>query len=148
MAKGLKKRRAPRMRTLHRSEVTEAELSVLETLWSDGRAPIRSIADALYPGGGTSEYATVQKLLERLVAKGCVHKHRLSGRHEFEATIARDELIALELQATADRLCGGSITPLLTRLVESEQISERDRARLRALIEGMEATPKSDRRRS
>ena len=42
------------------------ELDVLRALWEDGPATIRALTDRLYPRGGASEYATVQKLLERL----------------------------------------------------------------------------------
>ena len=56
-------------------DVTDAELDVLRALWDDGKATIRVLTDRLYPSGGTSEYATVQKLLERLEAKGHVARH-------------------------------------------------------------------------
>ena len=57
-------------------DVTDAELEVLRALWELGPATIRTLADRLYPRGGASEYATVQKLLERLEDKGHV-KQRL-----------------------------------------------------------------------
>ena len=49
-----------------RPDVPDAELAVLKALWDQGEATIREIADRLYPGGETSHYATVQKLLDRL----------------------------------------------------------------------------------
>src|SRR5262245_57342324 len=98
-------------------EVTEAELAVLRTLWELGPATIRQIADRLYPGGEASHYATVQKLLERLGQKGCVRRKRRRGAHVFDAAADRAEVIGRELQAMADKLCGGSLTPLLTHLV-------------------------------
>ena len=53
-------------------EVTETELAMLRVLWDRGEATRRQVVDALYPGGGDSHYATVQKLLERLERKGFV----------------------------------------------------------------------------
>ena len=50
-------------------DVTDAELAVLQILWDGGAATIRQLTDVLYPGGGTAQYATVQKLLERLEAR-------------------------------------------------------------------------------
>ena len=61
-------------------DVTDAEREVLRALWEQGPATIRALADELYPGGSTSEYATVQKLLERLSDKGHVSR-RADGRH-------------------------------------------------------------------
>lgn len=115
-------------------DVTDAELGVLQELWDDGPATIRQLTDQLYPGGTTSHYATVQKLLERLEAKGCVARDRTAMTHKFTARIPRDVYIGGQLRAMAERLCGGSLTPLLTHLVRTESLSEEDRKELRKLL--------------
>jgi BlaI family penicillinase repressor len=74
-------------------DITDAELTVLESLWDHGTATIRQLTERLYPGGGTAHYATVQKLLERLEAKTCVSRDRSESIHRFAATVDRDELI-------------------------------------------------------
>jgi BlaI family transcriptional regulator, penicillinase repressor len=119
-------------------DVADAELAVLEVLWVRGPATIRQLTDALYPAGNVAHYATVQKLLERLEAKGCVTRDRSAWAHVFEATIDRDALIIRRLQATADRLCGGSLTPLLTNLVRARRLSAKERQELQALIAELE----------
>ncbi len=58
--------------------------------------------------------------------------------HVFEAAIDRDELIGRRLRAVADALCGGSLTPLLTHLVQGAGLSEKDRKELRALIDRLD----------
>src|SRR5262245_18747482 len=107
-------------------DVTDAELAVLQHLWSARAATIRAITDALYPGGGPSHYATVQKLLERLEAKGHVTRDAGEVPHRFAATVGRGELIGRRLRTMADQLCGGSLAPLLTNLVESRSLSPRE----------------------
>jgi predicted transcriptional regulator len=116
-------------------DVTEAELSVLQVLWEKGPATIRQITDALYPDGGASHYATVQKLLERLEAKRCVRRDRSLYVHVFSAAIDRDELIGRRLRAVAETLCGGSLTPLLTHLARAKPLTDEERRALRALID-------------
>ena len=71
------------------------ELAVLQVLWDGGPATIRQLTDAVYPGGGTAQYATVQKLLERLERKQCVRRDRGGSAHVFTATIAREELLGV-----------------------------------------------------
>jgi predicted transcriptional regulator len=115
-------------------DVTEAELAVMEQLWS-AEATIRAITDRLYPRGGTSHYATVQKLLERLEAKKFVRRDAAAIPHKFAPAVGRDELIGRRLRAVAEKLCGGSMTPLLTSLVESRSLTKRELAELRKLIE-------------
>ncbi len=66
-------------------DVTDAEMAVLQVLWDQGPANRRQITDLLYPGGGPALYTTVQKLLERLEAKGYVTKDRGEGVRTFTA---------------------------------------------------------------
>jgi predicted transcriptional regulator len=127
-------------------DITDAELAVLEALWDQGAATIRQLTDVVYPRGGASHYATVQKLLERLEAKGCVSRDRSSSVHVFAATIAREELIGRRLRALADQLCGGSLTPLLTQLIRTSRLSPGQIESLRALIDELDRKPKPPRR--
>ncbi len=119
-------------------DVTDAELAVLEVLWDEGKATVRQISETLYPSGTGSHHATVQKLLDRLKMKECVSRDRSVWPHLFRAAIRRDELIGRRLQTTADKLCGGSLQPLLTHLVRSSNLNHRDRQSLRLLLDELE----------
>ena len=127
--------------------VTDAELAVLQALWERGEATIRQLTDALYPGGRASDYATVQKLLERLEGKGCVHRQRANGAQFFRAAIDREELIGRWLRVVAEKLCPGSRLPLLPPLIRGRALAARERQALRALIEELdrEGRPRKDR---
>jgi predicted transcriptional regulator len=114
---------------------TGAELKVLEALWQRGEATIRDLRDMLYPHGGSSKFATVQKLLARLVAKGLVRRRKDLAGWIFRPLVARDELIGGELRRLADRLGGNSMTPLLTYLVETGELTAKERAHLRRLLD-------------
>jgi BlaI family transcriptional regulator, penicillinase repressor len=119
-------------------EVTEKELVILQVLWGQGPATIRQITDVVYPRGGTSKYATVQKLLERLEGDGYVRRDRSGPAHTFAATVDREGLIGRRLQAVAEELCGGSLTPLLTHLVRNKKLTARERRELRSLIDELD----------
>lgn len=99
-------------------DITDAELNVINLLWERGRTTVRDLTDTLYPGGTGAHYATVQKLLERLELKKFVKRDRKPWPHQFEPRINREELIGRRLQATADKLCEGSLAPLLSHLVK------------------------------
>src|SRR5437660_12770872 len=108
-------------------DVTDTELAMLQVLWDRGSATRRQVADALYPGADTAHYATVQKLLERLEAKGFVrHTRDAQGVLVFTATVGREEFIGLRLHAMAAKLCGGALTPLLMNLVRARPLSEQE----------------------
>jgi BlaI family penicillinase repressor len=124
-------------------DVTDAELAVLQALWDRGSATIRQLTDELYPEGSEAHYATVQKLLERLEAKGHVSRDRSGHAHRFRARTDRDALVGHRVRAMAEKLCGGLMAPLLTHLVRAETLSERERKELRDLIDRMDRKNKS-----
>lgn len=115
--------------------ITGAELRVLDELWHRSDATIRDLRDALYPEGGASKFATVQKLLARLQAKKLVKRKKTEAGWSFRAAVAREDLIGGELRRVADRLSGNSLAPLLTCLVETAQLTAGERAHLRKLLD-------------
>jgi predicted transcriptional regulator len=126
--------------------LTDAEFAVIEPLWETGPQTIRQLTAVLYPAQSTSDYATVQKLLERLEAKECVARDRSISPHVFQAAIAREELIDDHLQQIADRLCDGSLVPVLNQLVRRMTLSKGERAALQKLIDDHGKKTKSPRR--
>jgi len=129
-------------------DVTEAELAVLEQLWAAPATTIRGLADRLYPSGGVAHYTTVQKLLERLATKGFVSRDNSELAHRFSAIVPREELIGRRLRAMAQKLCGGSLTPLLTNLVQSQTLTPKEIQELRELIDQLDRQPTRKRKRS
>ncbi len=120
-------------------DVTAAELAILEQLWQHGTAVVKDLSQWLYGASTASDVATVQKLLSRLEAKGCVSRSRESWPHQFQATIVREELISQRLQATADELCNGTMSSLITHLVRSKKFTPRQRDNLRKLLDDMDS---------
>lgn len=121
-------------------DVTDAELAVLEVLWTDEQVTVRQITDQLYPNSKGSQHATVQKLLDRLKAKGFVARDRNVWPHVFSAAIEREELIGRRLRKTAEKLCGGSLNPLLTHLIRDTGLSKGERDELRTLLDDLDSS--------
>jgi BlaI family penicillinase repressor len=116
-------------------DITEAELAILQVLWEAKKSSIRQITDALYPKAGSAQYATVQKQLERMEAKEFVVRDRSLFVHVFSPAVDRDELIGRGLAAVADKLCGGSLAPILSHLARGGKLTEAERKTLRELID-------------
>ena len=114
--------------------ITDAELSILQTLWERGEATTREIAAALYEEVNDPKLASAQKLLDRLEAKGCVQRDRSERAHRFRPGVSREDFLRSRLQALADRLCDGALVPLVTTLLQSKGLSRKDRERLRDLV--------------
>src|SRR5215212_4385248 len=126
--------------TIELPDVTVAELAVLQTLWDHGPSTIRQLADVLYPGGQAAQYGTVQKLLERLEQRGCVARDRDVWPHVFTPAVDRETLIGHRLRQTAEKLCGGSMTPILIHLLKAEQLSDEERQELHLFLSQLQSS--------
>lgn len=125
-------RRGPRI------AVPDAELAVLKVLWENGPTTIRALTETLYPQGDVSHYATVQKLLERLQGRHCVARRPKGRAHLYSATVRREDLIRERLRDAAEKLCEGSLAPLLTQLVDARNLTPDEIRTLRELVDGLD----------
>ncbi len=122
----------------HSQDVTAAELAILEKLWEHGSASVKKLSQWLYGSTSPSNIATVQKLLSRLEGKEFVSRDRECWPHLFRAMLAREDLISQRLQATADELSDGTLTSLITHLVQSKKFTSKQRQRLREVLDEMD----------
>ena len=128
-----------------RQDLTEAELAILELLWEKRQASIRQITDALHPRPTPGRYATVQKQLERMEEKGLVTRDRSLFVHVFVPALSRDELIGQRLLNVVEKLCGGSMVPLLSQLTRVRRLTAPERRALRQLLDQLDEKPDSRR---
>jgi BlaI family penicillinase repressor len=122
-------------------KITDGELAILQVLWQRSEATSRDITEVLHTEVTDPKMSSVQKLIERLEAKGCVERNRSERAHRFRPLVSQEEYVRSRLQALADRLCGGALMSLMTTLVRSQGISRKDREQLRQL---MDAYPSSN----
>lgn len=115
--------------------VTDAELAVLELLWTESPRTARQLTERLYPPGSPSDVATVQKLLQRLEAKRLVSRDRAQRVHAFEAAVSRETYAGSRLADLAERLSDGSLAPLLLHLVNSRRLTAQELAELRRVLD-------------
>jgi BlaI family transcriptional regulator, penicillinase repressor len=118
-------------------QITDAELSILQFLWQQGEATTREITVALYAEVTDPKMSSVQKLIERLEGKGCVRRNRSQRAHRFRPLVSREQFLRSRLQALADRVCDGTLLPLVTTLVRSKGLSRKQREELRKLIDDL-----------
>ena len=116
-------------------DITAGELAILQELWRQPRSSIRALTERLYPRHTAARYGTVQKQLERLEAKGFVRRDRSVPVHGFTATVDREALVGRRVDAMVDKLCDGSLTPIISQLLRSPRLSDDQRRQLRALAE-------------
>ena len=112
-----------------------SELAVMELLWRKGRLTARQILEQLYPDVAKPQHGTVQRLLQRLRAKGFVVRDRNLGVSIFSPAVSREEYASEQLESLANRLTQGSLVPMITRLVEDDKLSRAEIEKLRRILE-------------
>jgi BlaI family transcriptional regulator, penicillinase repressor len=117
--------------------ITDGELSILQVLWDRGEATSREITTALHEEVTDPKMASVQKLIERLEAKGCVERDRSERAHRFRPLVSHERFLRSRLQSLANRLCDGAVVPLVTTLLRSERLPKRQREELRKLVDDL-----------
>jgi len=71
--------------------------------------------------------ASIQKLVERLEANGCVRRDRSERAHRLRPLVSHEQFLRSRLQALADRLRDGVLVPLVTTLLRPERIPKKER---------------------
>ena len=113
----------------------EQQLRLMRELWKKPRRA-RELTDALNAQAGETSMAhsTVQTLLRQLEGKGAVG-HVQDGRtFIFQPLVEQGRTVAQATRDLISRLFGGSAQELVAHLLESEQISPQELARIEQLI--------------
>lgn len=116
-------------------KLTNAELAVMELLWTSEHLTARQIREQLYGDSDKAQHGTVQRLLQNLEKKGHVQRDRSLGVNLFSALVSREAYGASQLESLAQSLTGGSIAPLLTHLLDEKKLEKSEIKRLRKLLE-------------
>ena len=119
--------------------ISDAELEVMEALWSAGHPLTAAEAADRIVAGRDWSLATVKTMLSRQAAKGAV-KHREDGRRFlYSPAIQREAYVGHESRRFVERLFGGRISPLVARLAEEDALDEEDIAAIAALLKELKS---------
>lgn len=124
--------------------LSDTELDVLKCLWEGGSGTVRDVQGRLKKRRRTWAYTTVQTLLGRLVEKGFVATRKDGRAHEFRARVTQDDLVARQLDDLAERVCGGSATPLMLSLVQRNDFTKDEIQRFRELLDRIDAAEEEE----
>lgn len=117
-----------------RRQLAEVEWEIMEAVWHSGRAvSVRDVHRHLYPNGEKA-YTTVQTIMGILADKGFLSKEKLGMVNFFTAELTRDAAAGTETKSIVQRIFRGSFGALANYLVDSNELSDEDLARLKQLI--------------
>jgi BlaI family transcriptional regulator, penicillinase repressor len=119
--------------------ISEAELVVMEVLWSAQASLTASeITHRVDPGRAWSD-RTVKTMLARLLAKGVIAHEEDGRRYLYRPAVARELYVARESRRLVDKLFGGRAAPMVAHLAQGDGLSSDDIAELKALLNGLQS---------
>jgi predicted transcriptional regulator len=116
--------------------LTEAELRIMEVLWSKGHATVADVAGALPPP--PLAYNTVLTTLRILECKGHVTHEEAGRAFIYFPAIAREDAERSAVGHVVRHFFRNNPGELALKLVERERLSGDELARLKSLIEQYE----------
>jgi predicted transcriptional regulator len=118
------------------SQISEAEAVVMDVLWGEHPLGADEVVAAL-AGRGWAE-PTIKTLLNRLLTKGAISASRDGRRYLYSPVLQRQAWVAEQSSGLLDKLFDGRVAPLVAHFSQRGQLSPRDIADLKTLIEGLD----------
>jgi BlaI family penicillinase repressor len=117
------------------SAPTEAELTLLNWLWSHGPATVREIWEGL---GSKGSYTTVLKQCQVMHEKGLVLRDESERTHVYRAALPRQKVRRSILGKLVDQVFEGSAAQLVLGALSAKRVSAEERAEIRRMLDEME----------
>lgn len=120
---------------------TDAELAILNILWSHGPATVREVQDRLDTDQG---YTTVLKHLQIMLDKGLVTRDESGRAHVYASDIAETTTQRRLVSDLLERAFEGSAQQLVMRALSTEDVTEDELEEIRALLNQIDEADHDD----
>ncbi len=118
--------------------VGDQELALLRFLAERGGASVGEAADAF---GRPHDLArsTVLTMMERLRKKGLLQRTKVGAVYRYTSPSSAPELLRGVVERFVERTLGGSVSPFVSYLAETAQVSDAELEELEALVSSLQS---------
>jgi predicted transcriptional regulator len=116
---------------------TEAELAILQVLWTEGPLSVREITRVMNQSKETG-YTTVLKLLQIMTEKGLVTRDESVRPQIYRAKYSQQHTQRRLLGELMDRAFGGSVKALVLQALAEKRSSPEDLKAMEELLDRLE----------
>lgn len=125
------------MRKKSLTQLGETEMEVLHHVWGLGEATVADVRERILEERDVA-YTTVMTVMKKLSEKGYLTFRQEGRTYVYSSAREPDEVQHSLLRRLMDRVFDGSPMELVQTLIRHEELSARERAEIRQLIEQME----------
>ncbi len=121
------------MTLIKNTKPTESELEILQVLWANNTATVRTVHEELSKTKDAG-YTTTLKLMQIMHEKGLVTRDDSSKTHIYQPAISREKTQKQFLNKMIDTLFAGSSANLVLQALGGHDASQAELEKIQALI--------------
>jgi len=114
-------------------ELTRSEWTVIKAIWDSEPCDAPAIREKLFKKTGWT-YSTVRTLMDRMVAKKLLAAEKVRNLTIYRSTVTREQAQRGELFYALKHAFNGALTPMVQCLIENNDMSAEELAKLESLI--------------
>ena len=115
------------------AELTGVEWIIMKVVWENEPCAAGTVQEALAQSKGWA-YSTVKSTMDRMVQKGFLTIEKIRNLQLFSSCISEVEAKRGEFRKMLKRAFDGALTPMMQFLIEHENLSKKEVAKLRQLM--------------
>jgi predicted transcriptional regulator len=113
--------------------IGDQELALLRFVAEHGAATVAQAVEGFGAARGLAR-STVLTMMERLRAKGHLERHRREGVYRYSSPASAGEVMRGAVHSFVEKTLEGSVSPFVSYLVESAEVSDAELADLERLV--------------
>ena len=121
------------MTLIKNTKPTESELEILQVLWANNAATVRTVHEELLKTKDAG-YTTTLKLMQIMHEKGLVTRDDRNKTHIYQPAVSREKTQKQFLNKMIDTLFAGSSANLVLQALGGHNASEEELEKIQALI--------------
>lgn len=121
------------MTLIKNTKPTESELEILQVLWANNTATVRTVHEELSKTKDAG-YTTTLKLMQIMHEKGLVTRDDSSKTHIYQPAVSREKTQKQFLNKMIDTLFAGSSANLVLQALGGHDASQAELEKIQALI--------------
>lgn len=127
------------MTSVKLNKPTEGELEILQVLWNNNKASVRTVHETLLKVKDCG-YTTTLKLMQIMFEKGLVSRDDSNKIHIYTANVTREKTQKQFLNKMIESLFAGSSTNLVLQALGNHKASNEELEKIQALLNQLKQT--------
>ena len=121
----------------------ETEMEILHHVWDLGEATVADVRERILEDRDVA-YTTIMTVMKKLAEKGYLDYHKEGRSYVYQPAQEPNEVQHSLLRRLMDKVFEGSPSALVQTLVKREDLSNDERAEIRALIDALDEDTETD----